>query len=45
MDPREAAIDKAIMAAKASNITEMEDALEEVQKSYDHIFIFLLINN
>ena len=31
VDPREAAIDKAIMAAKASNITEMEDALEEVQ--------------
>lgn len=29
IDPREAAIDKAVMAAKASNITEMEDALEE----------------
>jgi hypothetical protein len=34
IDPREAAIDKAVMAAKASNITEMEDALEEVTTNY-----------
>ena len=31
VDPKEAAVDKAVMAAKASNITEMEDALEEVE--------------
>lgn len=28
-DPREAAVDKAIMAAKSGNLAEMEDALEE----------------
>ena len=38
-DPTEAAIEKAIQAAKASNITQMEDALEEdipVNCSDDH---------
>ena len=45
-DPRDAAIEKAVMAAKASNITEMEDALEEdipVNCTDDHGNTLLLL--